>query len=67
MFIFDALPEKDGLYAVEVYHGWTFLEFRDGSWWHRDFIARWTAGNIVQWVGPLPERQGMKPKAEFDL
>lgn len=59
-------PLWEGLYVVEVYHGWTLLEFKKGEWWHKDFIGRWTACIPVQWVGPLPVRRG-KHKTEYDL
>lgn len=63
----DGTPLLDGLYAVEVYHGWKLLEWFEGEWWHTDLIGRWTACEPVQWVGPLPGRIGQKPKPEFDL
>lgn len=57
----------DGLYAAEIYWGWKLLEWKDGAWWHPDCGAHWTAGEPLQWVGPLPERKGGKPKVEYDL
>lgn len=63
-------PVAEGLYAVEVYHGWQLLGWYDGAWWHRECVGRWTACNPLQWVGPLPALQrtpGQKPTPEFDL
>lgn len=59
-------PTLPGIYAAEVYHGWKLLEWKEGAWFHPDLVARWTL-EVVQWVGPLPERQGVKPKVEYDL
>jgi hypothetical protein len=62
---------KNGLYAVEVYHGWKLLEWKDGAWWHMDCVGRWTACDPLQWVGPLPGLMGQKgaetPAKVFDL
>lgn len=63
----EGTPVDDGLYAAEIYFGWKLLEWKDGEWWHTATVSRWMAGDVVQWVGPLPERKGMKPKPEFDL
>lgn len=60
-------PTVNGLYAAEIYFGWKLLEWKDGSWWHTELAGCWSAGDPVQWVGPLPERIGGKPKQEFDL
>lgn len=60
-------PTVNGLYAAEIYFGWKLLEWKDGSWWHMELAGCWSAGDPVQWVGPLPERIGGKPKQEFDL
>lgn len=60
-------PDADGLYAVEIYFGWKLLEWKDGSWWHTNTNARWMAGDVVQWVGPLPGRRGMRAKPDYDL
>jgi hypothetical protein len=53
-------PTVDGVYVVEVYFGWKILQWHKGEWWHTDLVGRWTASTPVQWVGPLPERQGTK-------
>lgn len=61
-------PTKAGLYAAEIYFGWKLLEWHDGAWWHEAKVGRWMAADPVQWVGPLPERIGMKKTStEFDL
>lgn len=61
-------PTKDGLYAVEVYHGWKLLEWYKGEWWHMDRVGRWEACVPHQWVGPLPTRKFQTaPKKVFDL
>lgn len=62
-------PAVNAIYAVEVFHGWRLLEWRDGQWWHPEFVCKWT-GPVEQWVGPLPERKLGKPKpakVEYDL
>lgn len=66
MNIGTAMPSRNGLYAVEIYHGWKLLEFKDGEWWHMDFIGRWSAGEPLQWLGPLPARRD-RHKTEYDL
>lgn len=61
-------PIHEGLYAVEVYHGWKLLEWYKGEWWHMDRVGRWTACIPHQWAGPLPTRKYQTaPKPEFDL
>lgn len=64
-------PSYDGLYAVEVYHGWKLLEWYKGAWWHMDRVGRWEACIPYQWVGPLPVgrfKTVLKaPPQEFDL
>lgn len=64
-------PAFEGLYACEVYFGWKLLEWYNGEWWHGERVGRWTASTPVQWVGPFPERIGIKPapkpQAEYDL
>lgn len=61
-------PTANGLYAVEIYYGWKLLEFKDGEWWHMDFIGRWSADEPLQWVGPLPVRRGQPTsKPDYDL
>lgn len=61
-------PPYEGLYAVEVYHGWTLLEWHKGKWWHMGRVGPWTSGIPPQWVGPLPARKYRhKPALDFDL
>jgi len=62
-------PPYDGLYAVEVYHGWKLMEWHKGAWWHMGRVGKWDACVPHQWVGPLPARkyQTAPPAQEFDL
>jgi hypothetical protein len=60
-------PTVNGLYVVEIHFGWKLLEWYAGAWWHMAKVGRWMADDPVQWVGPLPERIGGKPKLDFDL
>lgn len=63
----EGTPVDDGLYVAEVYFGWKILAWCDGEWWHAAHVGRWTASEPIQWVGPLPEHAGTKPKQEYDL
>lgn len=60
-------PTHEGLYAVEIYHGWKLLEWHKGEWWHMERVGRWTAGIPAQWVGPLPAKRPPNKPAAFDL
>jgi len=54
-------PTIDGEYCVEIYHGWRVLTFKEGLWYYQSAHPTWSAGEPVQWIGPLPDRVGTTP------
>jgi hypothetical protein len=57
-------PTISGLYCAEVYFGWKLLEWHEGAWWHQGLRSRWTAGEPIQFIGPMPK---LSTDMEFDL